>query len=490
LVVKILKPPEGPKGRKDKSRNNVKILKPPERPKYVMEIPKSVVYHSELHTKVVRFDFVKLTAKNKKQEQELQRLMNRHLWALNYILRYLRLKGNLKEIAEKGIPENLYRELFSILTSQYHLPSWLVRGCLAEAYDMIKETVNASNKVGSIEAKRPRLYLDTTECLNLKKGYCLIKGAGIRLRVEGYNWKYKDCRYRKWARLLYDPKHKAFYLQLTMFVEPLCVYPDYKDRKRKEYRGAYAVDFNKNRIFAGTGDPLLDLEFRPPTERIQPIEIELERLRRKYPKQGSYDPLERRKGLKHRVEALRKKILDIVRYTPKRKLLKWGLLLKLGRVTTPDRKEKLVEWFRERELRKKQGYSIILIAKEIVARAYNHGYDHDQGYYYGYPLVLENLRNMAERLRKNKIYDLYYYIFDRAIISEAKLRGVPVFFVDPAYTSTTCPRCGGRMVQINDPTTWGERTMVCTQCGLKEDRERVAIINLIKKFISEHPEYR
>ena len=56
---------------------------------------------------------------------------------------------------------------------------------------------------------------------------------------------------------------------------------------------------------------------------------------------------------------------------------------------------------------------------------------------------------------------------------KAKLRGVRVVFVDPAYTSTLCPRCGGRLSASPN----GHRFLKCG-CGLEADRDVVGSLNI------------
>ena len=50
--------------------------------------------------------------------------------------------------------------------------------------------------------------------------------------------------------------------------------------------------------------------------------------------------------------------------------------------------------------------------------------------------------------------------------------GLPVKFVNPAYSSQTCPKCSGHMVAS------GGRIMKCKECGLELDRDVVAVLNL------------
>ncbi|WP_143592418.1 zinc ribbon domain-containing protein, partial [Thermococcus litoralis] len=54
---------------------------------------------------------------------------------------------------------------------------------------------------------------------------------------------------------------------------------------------------------------------------------------------------------------------------------------------------------------------------------------------------------------------------------KAKLKGVRVVFVDPAYTSSLCPVCGGNL----SPN--GHRVLKC-ECGFEADRDVVGSWNI------------
>jgi len=53
--------------------------------------------------------------------------------------------------------------------------------------------------------------------------------------------------------------------------------------------------------------------------------------------------------------------------------------------------------------------------------------------------------------------------------------GGPVVVIDPRGTSTTCPRCSHKLVEVRP------RWMKCTKCGFKTDRDVAAVLNIEKK---------
>jgi len=51
---------------------------------------------------------------------------------------------------------------------------------------------------------------------------------------------------------------------------------------------------------------------------------------------------------------------------------------------------------------------------------------------------------------------------------------VPVIFIDPRNTSSTCPRCGYKL-------SYNHRLAICSKCGFIADRDRVGVANIYLK---------
>ena len=64
-----------------------------------------------------------------------------------------------------------------------------------------------------------------------------------------------------------------------------------------------------------------------------------------------------------------------------------------------------------------------------------------------------------------------FYQLETYIKYKSSLYGIPVIYVNPAYTSKTCSRCGS----INDVP--GKR-FVCENCGHKDHRDANAAFNI------------
>lgn len=91
---------------------------------------------------------------------------------------------------------------------------------------------------------------------------------------------------------------------------------------------------------------------------------------------------------------------------------------------------------------------------------------------------LTNIRSTTRTSRKNNpsLHSWSFYRLSKFIEYKAKLAGITVEYVNPAYTSQRCPVCG-HVHHAND------RKYTC-QCGFKCHRDLVGAIN-----ISNSPEY-
>jgi len=100
-------------------------------------------------------------------------------------------------------------------------------------------------------------------------------------------------------------------------------------------------------------------------------------------------------------------------------------------------------------------------------------------------VVLEDLNGLREDRKGgrdfNKRLTLWFYEKVQFCIEyEAKERGLQVAKVNPRGTSSTCPRCGAKLVEA------GYRRLRCPRCGLEGDRDVIATINIYRRYITEH----
>lgn len=94
-------------------------------------------------------------------------------------------------------------------------------------------------------------------------------------------------------------------------------------------------------------------------------------------------------------------------------------------------------------------------------------------------IVLEDLKNIRRKKKSKELNGrLNRWGFRRlqAIIEyKARLAGMNVVYVKAHNTSSLCPTCGEKL----SPN--GYRLMRCPSCGLEEDRDVIAVRNLLQK---------
>jgi len=127
------------------------------------------------------------------------------------------------------------------------------------------------------------------------------------------------------------------------------------------------------------------------------------------------------------------------------------------------------EWRRIREIYYKAAREIIGKALEIGATV----------------IVMEDLeiykKDMGSKELNGRLHRWSYGRFQRILEYQAKLHGLNVRYVSPAYTSSLCPVCGGEL----NPSPNGRRLRICQRCGLEEDRDVIAVKNLKKRYYEE-----
>jgi putative transposase len=96
-------------------------------------------------------------------------------------------------------------------------------------------------------------------------------------------------------------------------------------------------------------------------------------------------------------------------------------------------------------------------------------------------VVLEDIRDIRKRIRYSKALNgrLNRWGFRRlqSILEyKARLVGLRVVYVDPRGTSSLCLTCGEKL----SPN--GHRMVRCPKCGLEEDRDVLAVRNLLRRY--------
>ena len=136
------------------------------------------------------------------------------------------------------------------------------------------------------------------------------------------------------------------------------------------------------------------------------------------------------------------------------------------------------EWRRIKEIYHKVTNEIIKMAKEKRAST----------------IILENLKNIRRRIKRTKELNgrLHRWSFRKLqfiIEYKARLNGINVTYVSPKGSSSRCPRCGEKLSPNGQ-----YRVLKCKRCGFEEDRDAIAVLNLLRKYkinvgaSSVHPE--
>ena len=108
-------------------------------------------------------------------------------------------------------------------------------------------------------------------------------------------------------------------------------------------------------------------------------------------------------------------------------------------------------------------------------------------------IVLEDLKNMRKKSRGSKAINgrlnrWSFRKFQEIMEYKAELAGLNVVYVDAKGTSSLCPICGEKL----SPN--GYRQMKCRKCSLEQDRDIIAVKNLLRRYqmdvgaSSVHPE--
>jgi putative transposase len=115
-------------------------------------------------------------------------------------------------------------------------------------------------------------------------------------------------------------------------------------------------------------------------------------------------------------------------------------------------------------------------AKEIIGKAREIG---------ATIIVMEDLEvykeDLGSRELNGRIHRWGYRRFQRILEYQAKLCGLHVKYIDPRNTSRICPVCGGELEESSNR----RRFMKCQKCGLEEDRDAIAVRNLIRRYYEE-----
>jgi len=336
-------------------------------------------------------------------------LVNNYVKALRFTLFWL--KENVPNPNEKGVLSKVHEALYTRLREEYNLPSKVAEDCYRDALSIYKGWYNNPKKGRFPRVYKPTVWLTPKVSYNFDFERMTVRITGVgELPILGYPRNLKE--YMSWrmkeARLVIKDG-KAF---LKVVFE--------KEEESVEAKESVAVDINMSEIVVGKDDTHY---VRIPTrlEEVHHWKSLAENLQRKYPRRWRGN-----KRILHRIYSFHQR----------------------ARRTMEDFARKVGKW-------------VVEVARMIGANV----------------IKLESLKNLIKSVNRlsrefhDKLYLMQYRRLQYWISWQAKKRGMTVEFVNPKYSSVSCPKCGQRMVEVS------HRWFKCS-CGYENDRDVIAVVNL------------
>jgi len=321
-------------------------------------------------------------------------------------------------IASKALSlTKAHRLLYNDLRERYGLPARVALDCYREAIAIAKSWLKNPKRGAVPTAKGLSMWL-THELGYRVKGDHVELAGDYRLRVIGWDRRYDDFPSRE-ARLVF--RDGEFTLYITKQVPRPAKYAP---------KGMLAVDVNERQIVVGNSS--VEQRIETPVERALHYRRLAERLQGKY-SSSRYRAWRRRSSVRRRVRYFRRKARNIIE-----------------------------DWAR------RTAHIIMSLAKQsqlAVAREDLTG-------------LIESLRKLPKDHR-TALIALGYRRLELWLDWQAEKGGVPLLVVDPANTSSTCPRCGSELVEV------GYRRLRCPRCGLEADRDTIAVLNIERRALSK-----
>jgi len=292
------------------------------------------------------------------------------------------------------------------------LPPAVAATCNREALAVVKSYLASGAKGRTPVVRKLHMWL-YRDAYSVRGGYLYVTG-GYKAKITGVEKRYEGGKWKE-ARLVYRGGDMYLYIAVEI-PRPTPIEP----------RGIIAVDVNERYVYYGNAQWIRKVE--TPVEKAVRLRELAEELQRKY-SAPRYTPWSRRRGIRERIRRAYKKARDVVE-----------------------------DWARKATVR-------------VVEEARRQSY----------AVAIEDLTGLVESIRelpkehRAKLMALAYRRLRWWIKWQATKRGVVVVEVDPRGTSTTCPKCGGKMAEV------GHRRMKCAVCGFEVGRDVVAVLNIEKR---------
>ena len=339
-------------------------------------------------------------------------LVNNYVKALRFTLFWL--KENVPNPNEKGVLSKVHEELYTRLREEYNLPSKVAEDCYRDALSIYKGWYNNPRRGRFPRVYKPTVWLTPKASYNVDFERMTVRIASVgELPILGYPRNLKE--YMSWrmreARLVV--KGDKVFLKVV-FEKP---------SKKVEPKESIAVDINMAEVVVGKDDKHY---VRIPTrlEEVHHWKSLAENLQKKYPRRWREN-----KKILHRIHSFHLKARRIME-----------------------------------DFARKVGKWIVEIAENLCANV----------------VKLESLKNLIKNVSKlpkefrDKLYLMQYRRIQYWIEWQARKHGMVVKYVNPSYSSVSCPKCGRKMKEK------GYRWFRCS-CGYENDRDVIAIMNLNRR---------
>ncbi len=339
-------------------------------------------------------------------------LVNNYVKALRFTLFWL--KENVKNPEEKGVLSKVHEELYTRLREEYNLPSKVAEDCYREALATYKGWYNNPKKGRFPRVYKPTVWLTPKASYNVDFEAMTVRITKVgELPILGYPRNLKE--YLSWrmreARLVIR-NDKAF---LKVVFE--------KKKEKVEPKESIAVDINMAEVVVGKDDEHY-VRISTRLHEVHHWKSLAERLQRKYARRWREN-----KRILYRIRAFHQKAKRIAE-----------------------------------DFARKVGKWVVEIAEGFGANV----------------IKLEGLKNLIKNVDKlpkefhDKLYLMQYRRIQYWIEWQARKHGMVIEFVNPSYSSVSCPKCGKRMVEVS------HRWFKCS-CGYENDRDVIAITNLNRR---------
>jgi len=316
--------------------------------------------------------------------------------------------------SEKELLTIIHHEWYEKL-KQMGLKSRLAEDCERDAMNIYLSWLeNPNRKKSKPRIKSVSVILTPKASYNLDLNKMRLSILGYETPILGYSRTLLQYRDYKIAEAKLVKRGKSWFLFIT--------FKKGKEKKKEEFKptGVIAVDINQDFITVGNDKQIIEVPTR--LDDAYHYVLEAHKLQKKYPTKWRYS----------------KKILNRIAHFYRR-----------ARNILVDFAKKAGKWVVE--------IALLLRANVIVLEK------------------LKKLVNHVNELRKDyrlKLYLMQYRRIQKWIEWQAKKYGLKVIKVSPAYSSTTCPKCGALMKES------GYRTFRCPNCGFEDHRDYIAVLNL------------